>query len=103
MSFRSSGRGTLTRERGPHRPTPLGPLLKPPGALGHREDRRRGGISGPQAAPPCDAFASFAFPAGSLIVRASLIAERSSRLGAGTTRPSAHARRNARTSSPPWK
>ena len=44
---------------------------------------------------------SFAFPAGSETVRASAIAERSSREGQGVTPSSAQARRNARTSEPP--
>ena len=54
---------------------------------------------GSRLPPPCVAFASLPSPAASLIVRASLIADRSSDAN-GETRPSAQARRNARTSSP---
>ena len=51
--------------------------------------------------PPWLPFDSFAFPAGSEMVRASAIADRNSSDGTGTTRPSAHPRLNPRTSSAP--
>ena len=53
--------------------------------------------------PPWAPLLSFALPAGSEIVRASDIAERSSSDGHGVTRPSAQARRNDRTSAPPYR
>ena len=51
--------------------------------------------------PPSVPLASLLLPAGSMATRASPIAERSNRERAGTTRPSRHARRKARTSSAP--
>ena len=51
--------------------------------------------------PPWLLFANFWLPAGSPTTRASAIAAVSSRLEAGVTLPSRHARLNALTSSPP--
>ena len=51
--------------------------------------------------PPSVPLLNLLFPAGSVTVRASLIACASSSDGTGTTRPSQHARRNIRTSAAP--